>query len=262
MSRLHVHGTLLPLGLFLVSSVYRSETLSYESHTLKSYVEFDDLLRTIQKEGKAFEISTQPIPGGFIEFQAIFEEDEHGKFGFAAVDPVTGLITPGPRPPPPRELIIPSLLHNVSDEDLYKLSCEERELLNQLLADAAERESHRMRVSKRKFQGHESRRNVKSREEKFALDMKKVASAVNTTNATLSLLEDIPEITADLTPSSTPPAAANIPLLNVTAPIITVSSAATTPAQSGSNTVAPAISPAPRVDLDVTMKPADGSVEA
>ncbi|PIL25631.1 hypothetical protein GSI_11380 [Ganoderma sinense ZZ0214-1] len=151
MPPIHIHGTLLPSGSFLISSIFRPETLSYDAHMLRSYLDFNDLLRTLKDEDKdkPFPVSTQPIPGRYCEFQALFDEDERCQYGFALVDPVTGLITRGSRPPPPRKHLIPSLLEDTPTDaaDPYKFSRDERVLFNQLQTDAAERESHRLRVS-------------------------------------------------------------------------------------------------------------------
>ncbi|KAM5539426.1 hypothetical protein V8D89_006878 [Ganoderma adspersum] len=117
MPPIHVHGTLLSSGRFLISSIFCPDTLSYDPHTLKSYLDFNDLLSTLKSESKdkIFEVSTQPILTGY------------------RVTPHYSLfITKASQPPPPHELLILSLLQDISNKDPYKLSREERELFDHL----------------------------------------------------------------------------------------------------------------------------------
>ncbi|TBU40369.1 hypothetical protein BD309DRAFT_982490 [Dichomitus squalens] len=67
------------------------------------------------------------------------------------------------------------------NEDRFKLSREERQLLERLKADAAMRESGRVEKSRRQYEGREARRKSKARLGAHSSAMRKVASALATT---------------------------------------------------------------------------------
>ncbi|PIL25635.1 hypothetical protein GSI_11384 [Ganoderma sinense ZZ0214-1] len=98
-------------------------------------------------------------------------------------------------------------------------------------------------------------RHVKARVAEFASGMKKVADAVNTTSATLHILEGMPDITDPSTPTASSPQQSSAPTTSGT-------SAASASAPSGSNSASLAASKAPTADRDVTMNAANSVASA
>ncbi|TBU36990.1 hypothetical protein BD309DRAFT_1023906 [Dichomitus squalens] len=178
---MHVHSTLCPGGDLLLTSAHLSGIHVYPAQLLRLYLEHETHLRELVSGGKSFDFTEHPIPAGIDTFVAIWNEDAHSLYGFSSVDPNSGGIVLTARPPLPAELLYPTLLREEKLEDRFKLSCEERQLLERLKADASMRESGHVEKSRHQYEGREARRKSKARLGAHSSAMRKVASALATT---------------------------------------------------------------------------------
>ncbi|EJF55738.1 hypothetical protein DICSQDRAFT_175585 [Dichomitus squalens LYAD-421 SS1] len=171
----------LPGRDLLLTSAHLSGIHVYPAQLLRLYLEHETHLWELVSWGKNFDFAEHPIPAGIDTFVAIWNEDTHSLYGFSSVDPNSGAIILTTRPPPPAELLYPTLLREEKLEDRFKLSREERQLLERLKADAAMRESGRIEKSHRQYEGREARRKSKAHLGAHSSAMRKVASALATT---------------------------------------------------------------------------------
>lgn len=175
---MHVHSTLCPNGDLLLTSMYLPGIHAYPMHLLRMYLEHENHLRELTKGGKTFDFEARPIPAGIDTFVSIWSEDTHCLYGFSALDPSSGVISPAERPPPPAELLYPALLREEAERNLLKVAREDRILLERLKSDAALRESERAARSRRSYESREARRQGKARAGMITPAMRKVTAAV------------------------------------------------------------------------------------
>ena len=204
---MHVHSTLCPNGDLLLTSVFLPCIHVYPAELLRMYLEHETHLRELIKAGKNFDLTERPIPAGVGEFVSIWNEDPHSLYGFSAVDPSLGTITPSERPPPPAELLYPALLRKESEKDLFRLAHEDRVLLEKLKVDAALRQADRSSKSRRSYESREARRQGKARAGMLTPAMRKVTAAV-ASSLNLRQQESLPSssgVSAPSTPGSPTP---------------------------------------------------------
>ena len=175
---MHVHSSLCPNGDLLLTSVYLPGIHAYPAELLRMYLEHEAHLRELLKGGKNFDFAERPVPAGIDTFVSIWNEDPHCLYGFSTVDPNLGTITPSERPPPPAELLYPALLRKEAERDLFKLTLEERSLLERLKIDAAMRQADHSSKSRRSYESREARRQGKARAGMLSPAMRKVTAAV------------------------------------------------------------------------------------
>ena len=89
---MHVHSTLCPNGDLLLTSMYLPGIHAYPMHLLRMYLEHENHLRELTKDGKTFDFEARPIPAGIDTFVSIWSEDTHCLYGFSALDPSSGVI--------------------------------------------------------------------------------------------------------------------------------------------------------------------------
>ncbi|KAI1784107.1 hypothetical protein LXA43DRAFT_1067075 [Ganoderma leucocontextum] len=211
---LNVYGTSCRNGDYLLLTPFAQATSVYDPHQLAKYLDVEDLARDAVAKGQPLDMAKVPIPGGLTSFTAAWNEDQFCRYGMSGINLADGVITVDPRPPPPRELLIPTLARQMDEEDPHKLSLEERKLFAHMQKASAKREVLRTNLSSKKHEERVTNRNKKARAAVYEKGMQNLANVVRTHEGILDDVFDDALLTVPSTPIALP---GTPPLLATTA---------------------------------------------